>query len=222
MKASQDLPALRRTPGAAEAARWAATLQEVADFKAEFGDLPGGRRTAREAALRQWLRGQRVKACRGELSGDRVRALDHVDGDWRANQASLTWESKLTAAALEYQETGQVPGTDVEAGVWLQRQRSRMSVDKLTADQLQALDDEIPGWRNLNRLTWARHARSLALHVKRTGNLPTSRSIDQEALRLYRWLARQREGGRLGKLDEGQIAQMVSIDPQWRGGAAGT
>lgn len=216
MKASQDLPAPRRTPGAAEAARWAATLQEVADFKAEFGDLPGGRRTAREDLLRQWLRGQRVKAARGELSDDRIRALDHVDGDWRTNRTMLSWENRLTAAALEYQNTGQVPGTDSEAGMWLQRQRSRLSTGKLTADQLGALDGAIPGWRNLDYLTWARHANDLRLHMDRTGSLPTSRAKDPEVLRLYYWLARQRKRFRNGTMRDSQATKLDELIPGWR------
>lgn len=183
-----------------------------------FGVLPGsGGRTPREDPLRQWIRGQRVKASRGELSGDRIQALERVDGDWRVNRSSLSWEDKLTAAALAYQETGQVPGTDVEPGLWLQRQRSRMSAGNLSADQLRALDESVPGWKNLDKLTWSRHARSLAAYVKREGGLPTSRCRDPEGLRLYTWLARQRKSRRNGLLDEGQLAELAGIHPQWRG-----
>lgn len=202
-----------------DAARWVETLEEVSAFKARYGKLPGSKavHSPRETQLRYWIKRQKAKEERGELSDLQVRALDLVDGDWRADLSRLSWEDKLAAAILEYQELGRVPGNSEGTGVWLRQQRSRMSAGKLDADQLQALDTNIPGWRNLDRITWFGRAGELRQYVERTGRLPTSRSRDPEGARVWTWLSFQR--GRLakGRLSRDQIDELNRILPGWGG-----
>lgn len=202
--------------------QWFSTLEELLAFKARFGALPGDSgRHPRERALQQWLKRQQRLESQGLLAADRAEALDRVDGDWRANQSALSWEDNLAKAILDYQTRGRVPGNDEGAGPWLRQQRSRMSAGKLSADQLQALDEAIPGWRNLDRLKWAERARELKAYVQHTGAMPTSRANDAGALRTYTWLAFQRKKLREGRLDAAQAAELDDLVPGWRGRAAG-
>nr|WP_231704685.1 helicase associated domain-containing protein [Arthrobacter caoxuetaonis] len=198
------------------------TLEELIDFKARFGSLPGDSgRHPRERALQQWLKRQQRLEAQGLLRPSRAEALNSVDGDWRANQTQLSWENNLAAAILDYQSRGHIPANGEGAGPWLLRQRSRMSAGKLTADQIQALDDALPGWRNLDRLKWAERVRELRLYVDAAGALPTSRVKDPAALRTYTWLAFQRKKLREGRLGAAQAAQLDDLVPGWRGRSAG-
>ncbi|MCC3292603.1 helicase associated domain-containing protein [Arthrobacter sp. zg-Y1110] len=198
--------------------RWLKTLEEVAAFRTTYGVLPGDSgRSPRERALQQWLKRQGAKAIEGALTDVQVKALDLVDGDWRANQTTLSWENNLAAAILDYQERGRVPGNEEGAGPWLLRQRSRMAAGKLTEDQVKALDEAIPGWRNLDRIKWSERAKDLARYVTAWGRFPSSRSKDPEGLRLYTWLAFQRKKLRQGRLDGGQVAELNDLVPGWRG-----
>ena len=204
--------------GAAEARRWAKTLQEVSEFKAEFGVLPGGSyRTPREHSLRQWVRGQRIKANAGELSQDRIAALNHVDPDWRANGTRLPWEDNLAAAMIDYQRLGRIPDNDYVSGVWLQQQRSRMSAGKIDAGQIASLDEGLPGWRNLDRVNWFERVPVVQKYVEKAGKIPTSRTADPEAVQHYTWITWQRKKLRAGKLDAEQVALLDKAVPGWRG-----
>lgn len=197
--------------------RWAGTLEEVARFKARHGKLPGDSGLEpREISLQQWLALQRKKETAGELTQTQVEALDAVDGDWRVNQQRLPWENSLATAILEYQMLGRIPGNDTPLGTWLRQQRSRMSAGKLDEGQLKALDESIPGWRNVDRVRWFEHASSLRRYVEEHGKLPTSRTRDTEGQRLYIWLARQRKRQREDILHPDYAATLDADIPAWR------
>ncbi|MGK3708631.1 helicase associated domain-containing protein [Arthrobacter sp. IK3] len=201
--------------------QWARTLEELASFRAEHDSLPGDSgRTPRERPLQQWLKRQIRLEADGLLRRDRIEALDAVDGDWRANQSRLSWEGRLAEAILEYQTLGRVPGNGEGSDPWLLKQRSRLSAGKLSEDQVEALDEAIPGWRNLDRIKWSERARELRRHVDATGSLPTSRTKDPEAYRCYTWLAFQRKKLRQGRLDAAQLAELDGLVPGWRGRSA--
>lgn len=208
----------KQAAGNSEALRWAKTLQEVAEFKAEFGVLPGGSyRTPREHSLRQWVRGQRIKASAGELAQDRIEALNRVDPDWRANGTRLPWEDNLAAAMLDFQRLGRIPDNDYVSGVWIRQQRSRISAGKIDAGQIAALDEGLPGWRNLDRVNWFERVPVVQAYVEKAGKIPTSRTADPEAVRHYTWITWQRKKLRAGKLDAEQVALLDKALPGWRG-----
>lgn len=218
MESEEIPPRTPRAHGVAEAARWLRTLEEVSEFRSEFGVLPGSSyRTPREHSLRQWLRGQRIKADRGELSDDRIKFLDRLDPDWRANQARLPWENNLATAMLDYQRLGRIPDNDYPSGVWLGQQRSRMSAGKIDAEQIAALDEGLPGWRNLDRVNWFVRVQAVHKYVEKVGKVPTSRTADPEAVRMYTWISWQRKRLRAGKLDAEQIKKLDELVPDWRG-----
>lgn len=208
----------KRSAGNSEALRWAKTLQEVAEFKAKYGVLPGSsNRTPRENALRQWVRGQRVKAGAGELARDRIEALNRVDPDWQANGTRLPWEDNLAAAMLDFQRLGRIPDNTYVSGVWLRQQRSRISAGKIDEGQVAALDEGLPGWRNLDRVNWFERVPVVQAYVEKTGKIPTSRTADPEAVQHYAWITRQRKKLRAGKLDAEQTALLDEAIPGWRG-----
>lgn len=196
-------------------ARWASTLEALSQYKLDHGTLPGDD-TRSASSLRQWLGRQRRKAAAGGLTPVQVQALDRVDPDWRLNRSHLGWEDRLIAAALEFKATGQVPRETTEAGQWLTRQRSRMSAGKLSGSQLQALEESIPAWKNLDRIRWSEQARSLAQYVAGAARMPSSRTTDPEARRLYVWLARQRQRLRDGILAADRAAELDTLLPGWR------
>ena len=199
---------------AARDARWARTLSEVSDYRLDRGRLPGDE-TPESGRLRQWLGRQRAKEAAGGLSPVQVQALDAMDGDWRLDRKNLSWEGRLLGAVLEHRATGAVP-RESEAGRWLTRQRSRMSAGKLSGEQLEALDEMVPGWRNLDRIRWTEQAQSLARHAAAAGRLPSSRTDDPEARRLYVWLARQRRRLREGTLAPDRRDELDALLPGWR------
>ena len=208
----------RPTASAALTSQWVQTLDEVLRFKETHGKLPGdGGLEDRERALQQWLKRQKAREDLGRLSPAQIQALNAVDGDWRANQSSLSWENNLTDAILEYQQLGRIPGNDEGAGRWLVRQRSRMSAGKLSDDQLSALDEGLPGWRNLDRIRWFQQLDALAAWCAAAGKLPTSRTPDPEGRRLGTWVAFQRRRHRRGLLKDDLVAALDDTVPGWRG-----
>lgn len=92
-----------------------------------------------------------------------------------------------------------------------------MSAGKLDDDQISALDEGPPGWRNLDRIRWFEQLDSLVSWCGRSRRLPTSRTADSEGKRLGTWLAFQRKRNRSGLLKDDQIAALDDRVPGWRG-----
>lgn len=198
--------------------QWISTLNDVLQFKADHGKLPGdGGLAERERNLQQWLKRQKTAEAAGNLSPAQIQALNAVDGDWRANQSHLSWENNLTAAVLGFQRLGRLPGSTEESGRWLGRQRSRLSAGKLSSDQLAALDRALPGWRNLDRVRWFQQLESLISWCSASRKLPTSRTTDPEGQRLGVWLGFQRKRNRAGLLADERVKALDAALPGWRG-----
>mgnify|MGYP003308336361 CR=1 FL=1 len=196
------------------ASLWAATAAEVADFRHQFGKLPGDNNvTPRERALRVWMQRQRQKEIDGKLSPEQVATLERIDDQWRSNQVHLAWHNHLAEAREAYVEDA----NSSKAGSLVARQRARMAAGKLRPEQILALNSAFPQWRDPFKVRWDEHAENLRSYLGEHGTLPTSRAKDPLAYKLGLWLKEQRRLHHLGTLKEDRVARLDESVPGWRG-----
>lgn len=172
--------AKRREPGLAEehlsnaptprmvSRQWAKRCEELACFVSKNGRMPSVRgRSDSESSLGRWLTKQRAAAARSNLSEGKRRALAAVR-NWEATPRSQKdaqrWEERLAGLAAFMASESRFPSyrrprseTERILGTWLHGQRQGASNNRLTADQLESLEDRVPGW---NTWTSARATRS--------------------------------------------------------------
>lgn len=142
--------------------RWAERCEELTRFAGQNGRMPYAKgHSDSESSLGRWLAKQRAAAARGGLSQEKRRALA-VAGAWEATPRSQNdarrWEERLAGLTAFVALQSRLPSyrrpyseTERLLGTWLHGQRQRAFHNRLSADQLQSLQDKIPGWN-----TWGR------------------------------------------------------------------
>lgn len=109
-----------------------------------------------ESSLGRWLEKQRAVAVKGDLPADKRRALDEA-GNWlappRAQLDLRRWDIRLEELAAFVEAESRFPSyryaesdTERVLGNWLHGQRQQVSRGKLSAGQLQSLQEMVPGW----------------------------------------------------------------------------
>ena len=193
-----------------DAIKWNQQLADVAAFKAKHGVIPrDDKLEANEHALRVWLARQRKLHAEGKLPADRLEALNAVDADWLANGTSLIWENNFASAVLHLgAAVSDTEDTD-RAHRWLDVQRSRIAL--LSEDQLQALDDAIPGWRRSHLDSWQKRLKQAAADLA-DGKLSNADG---------KWLTGLRRRHQRGMLDPEKARLLDEAIPRWRTTTAG-
>lgn len=136
-------------------AKWQRGITAATAFYARHGHLqvPDDHVEADGYRLGQFIVAQRMLYKRGTLAPERITALEAAGMIW--NSREHTFNRGLTAATRYYRSHGDlaVPNGYTTAdgyrlGHWLKYQRTKLRAGKLTADQIRALDDLSPTWRD--------------------------------------------------------------------------
>ncbi|WP_024365319.1 helicase associated domain-containing protein [Arthrobacter sp. TB 26] len=155
-------------------AHWAKRCGELARFFAENGRMPFAKGHGAESGLGRWLAQQRAAAARDDLPEEKRLALATA-GDWeatpRAQLDASRWQERLDGLADYFASKSRFPRyrrTSSEAeralGTWLHKQRQKAFNGQLATDQLQTLNERVPGWN-----TW-RAPRTTELASRRTSS----------------------------------------------------
>lgn len=154
--AQEHLRNLPRVPVPSK--RWKDRCEALKAFTAAHGRPPFvAGHGPEESSLGRWLEKQRGAAVKGELPEAKRRALDEA-GNWMAPPRShlniLRWDARLEELAKFVAAESRLPSyryaaTDAERvlGNWLHTQRQQLSRGKLSAGQLQSLQETVPEWQ---------------------------------------------------------------------------
>lgn len=124
--------------------KWQRRLKEFFTHVATYEDFPSENGETKK--LGSWYQVQKRDFNKNELSEDRRAALDAAVPFWND-----PWMFKLNKAAAYFQKHGRIPAVkdtndnDRSIGLWVGRQRKSSD---LVPEQLSALDQMIPCWRN--------------------------------------------------------------------------
>jgi superfamily II DNA or RNA helicase len=134
---------------------WRRGITAATAYHARHGHLqvPGDHVEADGYRLGQFIVAQRMLYKRGTLASDRIAALEAVGMIWNSREHSF---NRGLAAATRYHRAngnlvvsnGYRTADGYRLGAWLQKQRDKLQAGKLAADQVRALDDLSPTWRD--------------------------------------------------------------------------
>ena len=123
---------------------------------------------------------------------------------------------EATAFVAEFGRTPRVSGLCAMNGqlaIWLGHQRRFASHGKLSTERAQRLDYSLPGWRtdfsDEMEGQWHNALASLVARVKELGRLPTGNGPSA------RWMHRQRQTLREGKMCESRERALSELVPGW-------
>ncbi|MDD2860820.1 MAG: Helicase associated domain protein [Acidiphilium sp.] len=195
-------------------------LQEFVE-RERHANVPIGHVEADGFKLGNWVGLRRHEYSAGQLSKDRIEALETVKG-WRWSLRSDAW-SKGIAALQEFVERerhANVPIGHVEAdgfilGNWVSFNRRRYRFGKLSPDRIAALET-IPGWVwSVRDEAWTRGIMALRAFIEREGhsNVP-QRHVEADGFKLGKWVSRFRDFYRTGTLSDERIAELEAV-PGW-------
>ena len=215
---------------------WNAGLEEIWDSRAkEVGDFfvaskrwpSSNSADPNEAHLGEWFERQRGYARAGSawLTPERHKLLDEVAPGWYEPQEADPWETSLLGAVSFFEQHGKLPSGKAESlderrlKGWIQLQRKRARLGDLPDEQIQRLDQALPGWVARDSPSWGQRTDELARFVESNQRLPKQRSRETREAALAGWLTMQRSRlftGRPRPLSEDHVLRLDSIAPRWR------
>jgi len=200
---------------------WVSALEE---FKQEHGCSNFGPMTN---GLRNWCWRMRKKYKEGNLSDDQVNQLERLEFKWVVTgQDSLDkiWENKLQELVDFKEQHGHcnVKGRTTKLGQWVDVQRSKKKVGKISAVRIARLDEIGFTWgkprsRPQENVGWEKRFSQLQMFAQEHGhcNIPNGRKQQNPLRKLVTWMIDQRISRKKGKLSKERIRQLDDIGFAW-------
>jgi hypothetical protein len=160
--------------------------------------------------LGTWVRDQRYKYNKGQLSKEKQKALEQLPGwIWALERSGATWSDALTYLHEYVNREGHasVPFKYImkdgyNLGTWVALQRRAYKRGKLSAERQKALE-QLPGWIWVirKRGTWTKGFEYLRKYVESGGRtFVPQRYITEDGYNLGKWINCQRRLYKRGKL----------------------
>jgi superfamily II DNA or RNA helicase len=131
------------------------------------------------------------------------------------------WNYKCSVLKKYYEEFKKLPSIrtvydNIKIGNWLSTQRASFKKNKLTLDQINALNSIDLGWNKTKDYTWFDYCGYLQDFYNKNARLPKKNEKDPiYPIHIGSWLNEQRMKFKKNKLDESQINALNAIDPDW-------
>lgn len=209
---------------------WDSNWEQRADAVRRFYVLTGSMPSQHspdlsERVLGVWVRRQKACEKRGELSPERIAALDAISPKWRPPDKGSGWEVwvEFASRAEDFaKKAGNRPSArskdpqEKQLGVWLRSQVHLLRTGALQPDRLDWLDDHISGWRPVGfDERWVASSLQLSMFLKVEGRFP-GRNGDKAEGMLRQWLAHQIRRLREGKLETERAEWLDRNVAGWR------
>ncbi|TFH55938.1 helicase associated domain-containing protein [Glutamicibacter arilaitensis] len=155
---SKHLEALKARGPHRISTKWRKRVKQAHDFYLTRGHLPLHSGNSSEHSLAEWIAEQRRLYARNELPLAKLVLLEPLPG-WHVNariqEREMLWLNKLKLfidfVAIEHRmpryRTYATPEEHV-LGVWVHNQHQRRTENRLELWKLEALNEEVPGWRS--------------------------------------------------------------------------
>lgn len=204
---------------------WQTKCAAVRAFHAQHGHI---RITGSvDRSLAHWLSIQRVRRSRGELSAERIAALDALGMEWDASE--LAWRTGLAEARAYHAEhgdldvrKGHLTPSGHRLGDWLNSRRLERRKGLLSADRIAALDALGIEWdphQTRWQTGWQTGLDAATRYAAEHGNLRVPHKYrTPDGFRLGSWLLHQRQlrnGVKKGGITADRIAALDALGMIW-------
>lgn len=202
---------------------WEAYVVAAGRFYKKHGhwEIPAACITDEGLRLGAWYRQVRRQYREGRLSEKRIRQLTELGLPWNSTW-ERRWKKYWQAAEACYQDRGNLcVGADfvtedgIRLGQWLSVQRQRYAKGRLSATQIEQLEQVGMCW-NKEQQRWETAFALAKAYYKAHGHLQIPAAyVTAEGFALGDWLSAQRRQYRQGKLSDEQIQQLSGLDICW-------
>ncbi len=198
--------------------RWRENYLALVEFKQRFGNcrVPQGWKENKKLAT--WICTQRLRRKAGQLSSDRIQALDKLGFDWEIDVT--IWEDRFKELC-EYKERFGHTRVHVkwpenpQLGAWVVHQRYNRRRAKINPTHQARLDQIGFEWDISERdpTEWDQMFAKLELYKQEHGNCRVPSQNEHQ--KLSEWCQTQRRRFRLGKLLERRKKKLEEIGFEW-------
>ncbi len=199
---------------------WERRLKELAAFKKEHGHCGVSTLDKRHASLGYWVRTQRGRRRRGQLSQEQIGVLDELGFSWdgwgerSGERSQARWESMYEALAAYQRAHGhsRVPrstGEHSRLAHWLVTQRCARRQGKLSAERVRRLDELGFVWDTLEE-RWESMLAALVKYKEAHGNCDVPATWPPN-LQLAAWVSKQRTCDAKGTLSSSRRKRLEAL-----------
>lgn len=204
---------------------WKSQFDELVAYNQAHGDCDVPAKWKQNERLANWVSMQRQLKKRDALPEPRVKLLEEISFNWRADHDRQSWDVRY-AELLKFKDTNghcDVPvrsPNNPSLGVWVVSQRSNRKRGKLSADQEKKLNDAGFIWQAGTAQTpWkTRYNQLLEFHAAHGHCDVAVRYPDNPSLGM--WVASQRMNRKRGKLTVAQEKMLTEVGFVWQAGTA--
>ncbi|MDC0613604.1 Helicase associated domain protein [Akkermansiaceae bacterium] len=195
---------------------WEIQFQALIAYKRENGDCLVPIR-GEDKKLGSWVNKQRNKKKLGKLNSDKTKRLNEIGFIWNARSKKLDrWEEQFKKLLAYKEEHGDCLVTigwkDKQLSGWIKVQRQTKQSGKLSADRIKRLDELDFVWDPLQE-SWDAQFKSLVAYKQEHGDCLVKRGWKDN--KLARWVLKQRQRKRNGKLGADTIRRLDSLGFSW-------
>lgn len=198
---------------------WEKGFAEAERFFRREGHLevPSGYIAPSGYKLSVWILEQRWKAKKGGYPSKRRERLDAIGMVW---SMSADWDTRYEQVKAYYEEHGNLEIPDdymigsFRLANWLKRQRADFQNGKLTAEQVELLQQIGFSFsrKQRNAECWQKSFEEVKKYLREHGDLKIPKKYKGSSGQLlYTWLFRQRKAWRDGKLDGSRARQLRDL-----------
>jgi len=175
--------------------------------------------------LGAWITNTRQTRLQGKavLSAERIDRLDEIGMIW--SKLDYLWERNYAAATRYYREHGNLntphdytDSDGVRLGIWLNGLRTarRRGHDSIPEIKVKRLDMIGMSWDTKYESQWEKSYAEAVEYYKSNGHMSVPVAyITKDGFALGKWIGRQRDSDRLGKLSKEKRERLTSIGMIW-------
>ena len=200
-------------------ASWEKGFSEAERFFRENHHLevPMGYLSPSGYKLGRWILEQRGKAKKDSYPEERRKRLETIGMVWSMSE---DWDTRYAQVKAYYEAYGNLEIPDdykigsFQLANWLKRQRADFQNGKLTAEQVELLQQIGFSFsrRHRNDECWQKSFEEVKKYLREQGDLKIPKKYkDSSGQLLYTWLFRQRKAWREGKLDASRARQLRDL-----------
>jgi superfamily II DNA or RNA helicase len=196
---------------------WDRRFGELVNFSRKHGHCAVPDQYPENQQLANWIGTQRAQKKSGLLSVRRVKKLDSIGFVWDQLQwrwAQMYERLKAFRATYGHCEVSAQDKDDSSLGLWLRTQRLTRQSGRLSAEQVELLDQLGVNWNGIFDANFERQFSKLTAFHECFGHSDVVSSDQQFAL-LGRWLQIQRTRYNRGKLKPERAARFDALGFRW-------
>jgi hypothetical protein len=171
-----------------------------------------------ELRLGQWIGVQRLAHGKGQLSSERVAALESLGMVWDAQEESFQQGLAALRTYVAREGHARVPKTyregDLRLGAWINQQRVAHGKGQLAPERMAALEALDMVWDALEE-SFQQNLAALRTYVAREGHARVPAAHREGELRLGQWIGVQRLAHGKGQLSSERVAALESLGMVW-------